>query len=102
MAWHRGLICVLMGTMHRIAHLLCLLSITSQLHAAELEGAKRVKFLNYPDCIELSNPGGTVVVLCHQVGGRVLSYSHQGKESLYIDPKERQWTPGGNCERCGE
>ncbi len=58
----------------------------------------RVQFLNYPDCIELRNEGGTVAVLCHQVGGRVLSYSHQGIESLYIDPKEKQWTPGGKIK----
>ena len=65
---------------------------------AEHEGARRVKFLSYPDCIELRNPGGTVVVLCHQVGGRVLSYSHQGKESLYISPKEKEWVAGGKLK----
>jgi len=63
--------------------------------SADEEGARRVKFLNYPDCIELRNAAGTVAVLCHQVGGRVLSYSHKGAESLYLDPDEAQWTPDG-------
>lgn len=54
-----------------------------------------MKFLNYPDCIELRNDVGTVVVLGHHVGGRVLSYSQGGKESLYLNPNESQWTPDG-------
>ena len=64
--------------------------------AEDQEGAKRAQFLNYPDCIELRNGVGTVAVLCHHVGGRVLSYSHRGKESLYISPDEEAWKPGGN------
>jgi hypothetical protein len=55
-----------------------------------------VKFLNYPDCIELSNGVGTVAVLGHHVGGRVLSYRHGGKEALYLSPDEAGWTPGGS------
>ena len=46
------------------------------------EGARYLKFLNYPGCIELSNKAGTVAVLGHHVGGRVLSYRQDGKESL--------------------
>jgi len=59
-------------------------------------GARRVKFLNYPDCIELSNSAGTVAILSHHVGGRVLSYRQDGKESLFINPDESEWTPNGN------
>ena len=63
--------------------------------AALPEGVKRVKVLNYPDCFELSN-ADTKVTLCHQVGGRVLEYTHQGKNALYLDPREEKWgTPGG-------
>ncbi len=59
-------------------------------------GARKIKFLNYPDCIELRNSVGTVAILGHHVGGRVLSYSQDGKESLFIGPDESEWTPNGN------
>ena len=62
----------------------------------EIVGAKRIKFLNYPNCIELKNSSGTVVVLGHHVGGRVLSYTQEGKESLYIGPNEKEWQPDNN------
>ena len=64
--------------------------------AADLpEGVRRVTVLNYPDCFELSN-ADTRVTLCHQVGGRVLEYALQGKNALYLDPREINWgTPGG-------
>ena len=56
---------------------------------------RRVKVLNYADCFELSN-AETRVTLCHQVGGRVLEYTYQGKNALYLDPKEAKWgMPGG-------
>ncbi len=57
--------------------------------AAE-DGARRIKFLNYEDCIELSNQD-TVVVLGHHVGGRVLKYARNGKDSLYLSPSEATW-----------
>lgn len=57
------------------------------------EGVRRVTVLNYKDCVELSN-GSTKVVLCHQVGGRVLQYEHKGKEVLFLDPRESEWEPG--------
>ena len=64
--------------------------------AAELpDGVRRIKVLNYPDCFELSN-ADTRVTLCHHVGGRVLEYSFQGQNALYLDPREAKWgTPGG-------
>lgn len=54
------------------------------------EGARSVKFLNYPGCVELSN-GTTKVILGPHSGGRVLKYEHKGKEVLYLDPKEADW-----------
>lgn len=54
------------------------------------EGTRRVKFLNYPDCVELTNET-TRVVLGHHSGGRVLQYAHGGKEVLYLDPREGTW-----------
>jgi hypothetical protein len=64
--------------------------------AADLpEGVRRVKVLSYPDCFELSNADARVT-LGHHVGGRVLEYSWQGKNALYLDPQEVKWgTPGG-------
>lgn len=63
--------------------------------ADEVDGAKRVKLLNYPDCIELSN-GDTVVVLGHHVGGRVLKYAWRGKDALYLNPAEADWNAKGS------
>ena len=66
--------------------------------AALPDGVRRVKVLNFPDCFELSNADARVT-LCHQVGGRVLEYSFQGKNALYLDPREEKWgTPGGPSE----
>jgi hypothetical protein len=79
----------------RIPLAICLLALCAPICSAQ-EGARRIKFLNYPDCIELSNEVGTVVVLGHHVGGRVLSYKQDGKESLYLNPNESEWTPGGS------
>ncbi|MSU50364.1 MAG: hypothetical protein EXS37_14970 [Opitutus sp.] len=56
------------------------------------EGVRRVKLLNYPDCIELSN-ASTTVVLGHHVGGRVLKYAWRGKDALYLSPDEAKWDP---------
>lgn len=64
------------------------------LPASEPEGVRRVALLNYPDCIELSNPG-TTVVLGHHVGGRVLSYRSRGREALYLSPEEAGWRERG-------
>ena len=64
--------------------------------AAELpEGVRRIKVLNYADCFELSN-AQTRVTRCHQVSGRVLEYSFNGTNALYLDPEEAKWgSPGG-------
>lgn len=59
---------------------------------ASPEGVRRVKVLNYPDCIELFN-ADTSVVLGHHVGGRVLKYAWRGRESLYLSPEEAKWNP---------
>ena len=77
----------------RITILCCLLFHACPLTLPAQEGARRLKFLNYPDCIELSNKAGTVAVLGHHVGGRVLSYRQDDRESLYLNPAEAKWTP---------
>ncbi len=73
--------------------LLCCLFHACPLILHAQEGTRRLKFLNYPDCIELSNKTGTVAVLGHHVGGRVLSYRQGDRESLYLNPAESKWTP---------
>jgi hypothetical protein len=56
------------------------------------EGTRRIKLLNYPECIELSN-ASTTVVLGHYVGGRVLKYAWKGSDALYLSPDEAKWDP---------
>ncbi|MEM0896683.1 MAG: hypothetical protein AAGJ79_07330 [Verrucomicrobiota bacterium] len=58
--------------------------------AAAAEGSRFIDFLNYPGCVELSN-GDTTVLLGPHVGGRVLQYSFQGKDALFLDPREEKW-----------
>jgi hypothetical protein len=53
----------------------------SLLPAGEREGVSRVSAYGYDDCLKISNDR-TSVIICPQVGGRILSYSHQGKEAL--------------------
>ena len=63
--------------------------------APTFEGAGRVKFLNYPDCVELKN-STTRIVLGHHSGGRILSYEHGGVNVLYLSKKESDWSPGSD------
>jgi CubicO group peptidase (beta-lactamase class C family) len=63
------------------------------IQGAESDSAKVVRYLNYDKAIELTN-GSAKVVLCPQAGGRVLEYSLDGKNSLYLDEKESEWKPG--------
>ena len=53
-------------------------------------GPKIISHSGYSDCIELRNES-TRVVLCPAAGGRVLEYSLNGKNSLYLDPKQDGW-----------
>jgi hypothetical protein len=46
-----------------------------------------------PSAIELTN-SSVKVVLCPEVGGRVLEYSLKGKNSLYLSDAEKSWKPG--------
>ena len=77
---------------HQLLFILALMSTHLVGQAAEPAGVKQVTVGNYEDCIELSN-NDTTVVLCHQVGGRVIKYSWKGKEALYLSEKEKEWTP---------
>ncbi|MEM9479441.1 MAG: hypothetical protein AAGA58_07295 [Verrucomicrobiota bacterium] len=54
------------------------------------DGVEFIQFLNYPNCVQLSNED-TVVVLGPHVGGRVLKYSLNDKDALFLDPREEKW-----------
>ncbi len=70
---------------------------------ARFPGVSRVDFFGYTDCVALTNDT-TRVVLCHQAGGRVLEYSLQGKNVIWLDPTQQgwEWTPDGpTVNPCG-
>ena len=77
---------------HPLTFSLILLTTAWSFGAPASEGTRRVKLLSYPECIELSN-ASTTVVLCHQVGGRVLKYAWKGSDALYLSPEEAKWDP---------
>jgi len=54
-------------------------------------GAKVVSYYGYDDCIQLEN-NSTRVVLCPAAGGRVLVYSLNSKNALYLAPGSEGWT----------
>lgn len=47
-----------------------------------------ISYFGYDDCIRLSNDS-TNVILCPAAGGRVLVYSLNGKQALYLDETEK-------------
>jgi hypothetical protein len=57
---------------------------------AKFAGVSYVDYFGYTGCIRLENESAAVV-LCHQAGGRVLEYSLQGKNSMWLDPKQEGW-----------
>jgi hypothetical protein len=55
--------------------------------------ARVVPYHNYTRAVELTL-GTTRAVLCPQAGGRVLSFSVDGVDALYLDDGEKDWRPG--------
>lgn len=49
-----------------------------------------VDYFGYDHCIRLENEN-TKVILTPQCGGRVLEYSWNGENSIYLDPSQRGW-----------
>jgi len=71
--------------------------------AKEYPGTAAVEFAGYTGCIEIRNET-TRVVLGPHVGGRLLSYSFEGREAIWRDPKQDGWTytPGKpSVDVCG-
>ncbi|MAG94449.1 MAG: hypothetical protein CMJ48_11965 [Planctomycetaceae bacterium] len=75
----------------RIGCFCCMVLISAMACAAE-PVARTIAYLGYDDAIELSN-GEVRVVLCPRFGGRVLEFSTGGKNALYVDEREKNWTP---------
>ncbi len=61
-------------------------------------GATIVNYFGYDDCIELNNDN-TRVILCPGAGGRILEYSTDGKNVLYLPPGSEGWRQTAENER---
>ncbi len=72
------------------------MAVAVQAGPQKFDGASVVPFYGYDDCIELKNDT-TRVVLCPAAGGRVLVYSRNGTNALYLPPGDEGfvWQPGG-------
>lgn len=55
--------------------------------------AREVAFHGYTKAIELTR-GTARAVLCPQVGGRVLEFSIDGRNAMWLDEQEKNWQPG--------
>ena len=60
---------------------------------AEEPSARVVAFHGYTQAIEI-NFGKTRAVLCPQAGGRVLEFSIDGMNAMYLEDAEKNWQPG--------
>jgi len=63
-----------------------------------------MEFFGYAGCIALENGVGARLVVCPQAGGRVLEYSLNGVNTLYLNPEQKGWrhTPGiPSVDPCG-
>ena len=60
---------------------------------AEEPQARELVYHNYTKAIEITL-GKARVILCPQSGGRVLEYSIDGNNALYLEEAEKKWQPG--------
>ncbi len=70
-----------------------LVSAANPAKAEDFEGIKTVSYFGYGSAIELKN-AHVRVVLCPEIGGRVLEYSLNEKNVLYLSDDEKSWQPG--------
>jgi hypothetical protein len=64
---------------------------------AEFSGVEVAPYLGYAEAVHLKNKHISVV-LCPEVGGRVLEYALDGKNVLYLSDAEKKWKPGDRPE----
>lgn len=50
----------------------------------------KVHYFGYTDCLRIEN-AETRVTVCPQAGGRVLEYSHNDVNAIYLDPRQEGW-----------
>lgn len=86
----------------RSKFILVAIFISPLLALAQHVGVRTVNENKYPDCIELTNRT-TRVILEPNLGGRVLKYELNGKNVLFVDPKDdgRIWEKGVSIHPCG-
>lgn len=51
------------------------------------------RYHNYTEAVELKR-GKVRAVLCPQAGGRVLEFSYEGRNAMWLDDGEKDWQPG--------
>jgi hypothetical protein len=73
--------------------LMLLLCDYRSLSAQDKPGASVKPFYGYSQAIELSN-GKVRVIISPESGGRILEYSLNGRNALYLSEDEKSWTPG--------
>ena len=76
--------------MFRPISLLLVVLAAMQSHSFAAEGAKVATYYGYDDCIQLANEH-VRVTLCPAAGGRVLEYSLDGKNVLYLPKGNEGW-----------
>jgi len=60
---------------------------------AEEPAARVITFHGYTEAVELKL-GKTRAILCPQAGGRVLEFSVDGKDAMYLEEGEKNWKSG--------
>ncbi len=73
--------------------ILAVSAVASSSFAGDFTGAKVTPYFGYTSAIELTN-GNAKAVLCPEVGGRILEYSIEGRNALFLSEKEKAWKPG--------
>jgi hypothetical protein len=73
--------------------LLVILCATTGTAFAEEPAARTLAYHGYTKAVELKL-GKTRAVLCPQAGGRVLEYSIDGTNAMFLDEEEKNWQPG--------
>src|SRR5688572_18671881 len=76
-----------------LAALLTLTFAATRDAAAEEPTAREVAFHGYTKAVELKL-GKAKAVLCPQAGGRVLEFSVDGTDAMWLDDAEKKWQPG--------
>jgi hypothetical protein len=68
------------------------LLVAQRTRAEDAPSARAISYHGYSAAIELRR-GNIRAILCPQAGGRVLEFSVDGRQALYFDEKEKEWTP---------